>query len=42
MSGTSVATAVASGMLAALWSGFQQVKGADIRAAVARLGARIG
>jgi hypothetical protein len=42
MSGTSVATAVASGMLAALWSGFPQIKGADIRAAVARLGPRIG
>jgi Subtilase family/PatG C-terminal len=42
MSGTSVATAVASGTLAALWSGLPQAKGADIRAAVARLGPRIG
>jgi Subtilase family/PatG C-terminal len=42
MSGTSVATAVASGTLANLWSGFPQAKGADILAAVARLGPRIG
>lgn len=42
MSGTSVATAVASGTLANLWSGLPQAKGADILAAVARLGPRIG
>jgi hypothetical protein len=42
MSGTSIATAVASGTLAALWSGLPEAKGADIRAAVARLGPRIG
>lgn len=42
MSGTSVATAVASGTLATLWSGFPQAKGADIRAAVASLGPRHG
>jgi hypothetical protein len=42
MSGTSVATAVASGTLAKLWSGLPQAKSADILAAVARLGPRIG
>lgn len=42
MSGTSVATAVASGTLANLWSGLPEAKGADVRAAVMRLGPRNG
>jgi len=42
MSGTSVATAVASGTLAQLWSARPDADGADIRAAVACLGPRNG
>jgi hypothetical protein len=40
MSGTSVATAVATGTLAQLWSTHPSAGGAEIRAAVARLGPR--
>jgi hypothetical protein len=40
MSGTSVATAVATGSLARLWSSCPSLEGADILAAVARLGPR--
>jgi hypothetical protein len=42
MSGTSVATAVACGTLAQLWSARPDADGADIRSAVARLGPRDG
>lgn len=42
MSGTSVATAVATGTLALLWSERPDAEGAEIRAAVARLGSRNG
>lgn len=42
MSGTSVATAVATGTLALLWSERPQADGNDIRAAVARLAPRHG
>ena len=42
MSGTSVATAVATGTLALLWSERPNVEGAQIRAAVARLAPRNG
>lgn len=42
MSGTSVATAVASGTLAQLWSARPDADGADIRSAVACLGPRNG
>lgn len=42
MSGTSVATAVATGTLAQLWSAHPEADGADIRRAVARLTPRNG
>lgn len=42
MSGTSVATAVATGTLALLWSARPQAQGRDLRAAVAQLGPRNG
>jgi PatG C-terminal/Subtilase family len=40
MSGTSVATAVTTGILARLWSSYPSLEGADILAAVARIGPR--
>lgn len=42
MSGTSVATAVATGTLAEIWSAHPGAEGADVRAAVASLGPRNG
>lgn len=42
MSGTSAATAIATGTLARLWSACPDIDGADIRAAVARLVPRNG
>ncbi len=42
MSGTSVATAVATGILALLWAERPEAEGAEIRAAVARLAPRNG
>jgi Subtilase family/PatG C-terminal/PatG Domain len=42
MSGTSVATAIATGVFAQVWSRFPNVDGASIRAAVARLSPRDG
>ena len=42
MSGTSVATAAATGTLAQLWSACPDAKGAEIRSAVARLSPRNG
>ena len=42
MSGTSVATAVATGTLAVLWSSLPRATGAEIRAAVSRLAPRNG
>jgi hypothetical protein len=42
MSGTSVATAIATGTLAEVWSAHPGTKGADVRAAVASLGPRNG
>jgi hypothetical protein len=42
MSGTSVATAVATGILAQIWSEYPDIDGATLRSAIASLGPRAG